>query len=83
MKAKEAVAKIEEIMGLAYDGYGEFMSPTERLRMINSVIYRYKKSRFKKQSQDAGWEDRSAIQGTNPGLAELIQALKGIQDASS
>ena len=83
MKAKEAVAKIEEIMTLAYDGYGEFMSPMERLRMINSVIYRYKKSRFKKENQDAGWEDRSAIQGINPGLAELIQALKGIQDASS
>ena len=35
------------------------------------------------ENQEAGWEDRSAIQGTNPGLAELIQALKGIQDASS
>ena len=81
MKAREAIAKIEEIMGLAYDGYGEFMSPMERLRMINSVIYRYKKSRFKKENQDAGWEDRSAIQGIDPGLAELIKALKGIQDA--
>ena len=25
---------------------------------------------------DEGWEDRSAIQGTNPGLAELIEANK-------
>ena len=83
MKAKEAVAKIEEIMTLAYDGYGEFMSSKERLHMINSIIDRYKKSRFKKETQDAGWEDRSAIQGINPGLAELIQPLKEIQDASS
>jgi hypothetical protein len=26
--------------------------------------------------RDEGWEDRSAIQGTNPGLAELIKANK-------
>jgi hypothetical protein len=53
MKAKEAIAKVEEIMTLAYDGYGELMNPMERLRMINSVIYRYKKSLFEKESQDA------------------------------
>jgi hypothetical protein len=28
---------------------------------------------WKRQWQDEGWEDRSAIQGTNPGLAELIK----------
>jgi acyl CoA:acetate/3-ketoacid CoA transferase alpha subunit len=53
MKAKEAIAKIEDIMTLAYDGYGESMTPMERLRMINSVIDHYKKSLFKKENQDA------------------------------
>jgi hypothetical protein len=53
MKAKKAIAKIEEIMELKFDGYGEFMTTTERYRMINSVIYSYKKSLFEKESQDA------------------------------
>jgi hypothetical protein len=29
--------------------------------------------------RDEGWEDRSAIQGTNPGLAELIEANREIE----
>jgi len=29
-------------------------------------------------SKEEGWEDRSAIQGTNPGLAELIKANQEI-----
>jgi hypothetical protein len=29
-------------------------------------------------AKEAGWEDRSAIQGTNPGLAELIKANQEI-----
>ena len=82
MKAKEAIAKIEEIMGLEYDGFGEPMDPMERFAMIFGVLERYKESK-NADWEDAGWEDRSAIQGINPGLAELIQALKGIQDASS
>ncbi len=53
MKAKEAIAKIEEIMGLEYDGYGEPMHPFERVSMINTVIRRYKKSLLKKKNQDA------------------------------
>jgi hypothetical protein len=53
MKAKEALAKIEEIMTLVYDGYGEPMHPFERVSMINTVIRRYKKSLLKKESQDA------------------------------
>ena len=69
MKAKEAIAKIEDIMSLAYDGYGEFMTTTERYRMINSVIYSYKRSLFKKECQKS-WEDR-------------IAAIKGTQDAPS
>jgi hypothetical protein len=83
MKAKEAIAKIEEIMTLVYDGYGDFMHPIERLRMINSVIHRYKESLFKKESQEADWEDRSAIQGTDPRLAKTIKARKRTQDADS
>lgn len=75
MKAKEAIAKIEEIMGLEYDGFGEPMDPMERFAMIFGVLERYK------ESPDADWEDRSAIQGINPGLAELIKANKKNQDA--
>ena len=44
MKAKKAIAKIEEIMGLEYDGYGEVMHPVERVAMIASVMRRYKES---------------------------------------
>jgi hypothetical protein len=44
MKAKEAIAKIEEIMGLEYDGFGEPMDPFERVSMIASVMRRYKES---------------------------------------
>ena len=75
MKAKEAVAKIEDIMSLAYDGFGEPMDPMERFAMIFGVLERYK------ESPDADWEDRSSIQGTNPGLAELIKANKESKDA--
>ena len=42
MKAKEAIAKIEEIMGLEYDGFGEPMDPMERFAMIFGVLERYK-----------------------------------------
>jgi hypothetical protein len=42
MKAKEAIAKIEEIMGLEFDGYGEPMDHFERLAMIFGVLERYK-----------------------------------------
>ena len=31
------------------------------------------------QAYDEGWEDRSAIQSTNPGLAELIESNKEIE----
>lgn len=75
MKAKEAIAKIEEIMGLEYDGFGEPMDPMERFAMIFGVLERYK------ESKDADCEDRSAIQGMNPGLAELIKANKESKDA--
>jgi hypothetical protein len=44
MKAKEAIAKIEEIMGLEYDGFGEPMDPMERFAMIFGVLERYKES---------------------------------------
>jgi len=30
-------------------------------------------------AHNEGWEDRSAIQGTNPGLAELIKANQEIE----
>jgi hypothetical protein len=53
MKAKKAFSKIEEIMGLEFDGYGEVMHPVERVAMIASVMRRYKKSLFKKECQDA------------------------------
>ena len=75
MKAKEAVAKIEEIMGLEYNGFGEPLDHLDRFAMIFGVLERYK------ESPDADWEDRSAIQGMNPGLAELIKANKESQDA--
>jgi hypothetical protein len=81
MKAKKAMVKIEEIMGLEYDGYGEALDHLERFAMIFGVLERYKESLLKKENQDAGWEDRSAIQGINPGLAELIKANKESQDA--
>jgi hypothetical protein len=68
-------------MGLEYDGFGEPMDPMERFAMIFGVLNRYKESLFKKENQDAGWEDRSAIQGINPGLAELIKANKESKDA--
>ena len=80
MKAKEAIAKIEEIMGLEYDGFGEPMDPMERFAMIFGVLERYKESK-NADWEDAGWEDRSAIQGMNPGLAELIKANKESKDA--
>jgi hypothetical protein len=44
MKAKKALAKIEEIMELEFDGYGEVMHPVERVAMIESVLRRYKES---------------------------------------
>ena len=53
MKAKEAIAKIEEIMGLEYNGYGEDIHPMEQIIMIKGVTHRYKKSLLKKESQDA------------------------------
>ena len=31
------------------------------------------------KTEEEGWEDRSAIQGTNPGLAELIKANQEIE----
>ena len=84
MKAKKAIAKIEEIMGLEYDGFGEPMDPMERFAMIFGVLERYKESKdadWEADWEDAGWEDRSAIQGMNPGLAELIKANKESKDA--
>jgi hypothetical protein len=44
MKAKKALAKIEEIMELEFDGYGEVMHPVERVVMIERVLRRYKES---------------------------------------
>ena len=42
MKAKEAVAKIEEIMGLEYNGFGEPLDHLDRFAMIFGVLERYK-----------------------------------------
>jgi len=50
MKAKKALSKIEEIMELEFDGYGEFMHPVERVAMIARVMRRYKKSQDAKNA---------------------------------
>jgi hypothetical protein len=47
-------------------GYWKREWPDERLKAVPDF-------------SDEGWEDRSAIQGTNPGLAELIEANREIE----
>lgn len=44
MKARKALAKIQEIAALQFDGYGEDIHPAEQMSMIESVLKRYKES---------------------------------------
>ena len=57
-----------------------------REQLIGQIMYlRSKVSQLERAimaipTHNEGWEDRSAIQGTNPGLAELIKERKGAYD---
>ena len=69
----------QEIMAIPQVSLDEVME--ERFRKFKEgrgdVLGRF--GYWKRAWQDEGWEDRSAIQGTNPGLAELIKSNQEIE----
>lgn len=45
MKASKAIRRIQEILSLEYNAYGEDIHPTEQLDMIQRIILRVKEKK--------------------------------------